>query len=60
MPDRATRSVLGRIGMTSARHPLLFLGAWLVVVAVILGTAILGLGGQSLFGRLSSGAPSVQ
>ena len=59
MAERVGRGRLGRIGATAARHPLLFLGAWLVVVAVILGTAILGLGGQSLFGRLSSGAPSV-
>jgi RND superfamily putative drug exporter len=44
----------------SARHPLLFLGGWALVIAVIFSTAILGLGGQSLFGRLSNGAPSVQ
>jgi RND superfamily putative drug exporter len=51
--------VLGRIGGTAARHPLLFLGAWVLLLAVIFATAILGLGGQSLFGRLATGAPSV-
>jgi uncharacterized membrane protein YdfJ with MMPL/SSD domain len=59
MAERVGRSRLGRIGAAAARHPLLFLGSWVLVLAVILGTAILGLGGQSLFGRLSSGAPSV-
>ncbi|HEX4402474.1 MAG TPA: MMPL family transporter [Galbitalea sp.] len=54
------RSPLARIGATSARHPFLFLGGWVLVLAVIFVTAILGLGGQSLFGRLSNGAPSVQ
>ncbi|HEX3680522.1 MAG TPA: hypothetical protein VHU90_12435, partial [Galbitalea sp.] len=54
------RSPLARIGATSARHPFLFLGGWVLVLAVIFATAILGLGGQSLFGRLSNGAPSVQ
>ena len=54
------RSPLARIGATSARHPFLFLGGWVLVLAVIFTTAILGLGGQSLFGRLSNGAPSVQ
>jgi uncharacterized membrane protein YdfJ with MMPL/SSD domain len=54
------RSALARIGATSARHPFLFLCGWVLVLAVIFTTAILGLGGQSLFGRLSNGAPSVQ
>jgi uncharacterized membrane protein YdfJ with MMPL/SSD domain len=54
------RNPLARIGATGARHPFLFLGGWVLVLAVIFGTAILGLGGQSLFGRLANGAPSVQ
>jgi uncharacterized membrane protein YdfJ with MMPL/SSD domain len=60
MVGNARRSPLGRIGASAARHPFLFLGAWVLVVAAIVATAILGLGGQSLFGRLANGAPSVQ
>jgi uncharacterized membrane protein YdfJ with MMPL/SSD domain len=58
--NRARRSPLARIGATGARHPFLFLGSWLILLAVIFATALVGLGGQSLFGRLSNGAPSVQ
>jgi uncharacterized membrane protein YdfJ with MMPL/SSD domain len=60
MGSTPRRSPLTRIGAASARHPLLVLGGWLVVLAVIFTTAILGLGGQSLFGRLANGVPSVQ
>jgi uncharacterized membrane protein YdfJ with MMPL/SSD domain len=60
MGSTQRRSPLARIGTIGARHPLLFLGGWILVLAVIFGTAILGLGGQSLFGRLANGAPSVQ
>jgi RND superfamily putative drug exporter len=59
MPGSERRSVLGRIGSTAARHPWQFLGAWVLLLAIIVATAILGLGGQSLFGRLANGAPSV-
>src|ERR1700710_3260058 len=59
MVGSARRSPLGRIGAPAARHPFLFLGAWVLILAAILATAILGLGGQSLFGRLANGAPSV-
>src|SRR5471032_2037029 len=59
MTDTVRRSALGRIGGTAARHPLLFLAGWVAVLAVVFATAILGLGGQSLFGRLATGAPSV-
>jgi uncharacterized membrane protein YdfJ with MMPL/SSD domain len=59
MPGSVRRSVLGRIGSNAARHPWQFLGAWILLLAIIVATAILGLGGQSLFGRLANGAPSV-
>jgi uncharacterized membrane protein YdfJ with MMPL/SSD domain len=59
MTARVRRSILSRIGETGARHPIVFLGAWILLLAVIVTTAILGLGGQSLFARLSSGAPAV-
>src|ERR1700722_3635467 len=52
--------LLGRVGTTGARHPFVFLGAWLVLLVAIFATALLGLGGQALFGRLSSSAPSVR
>jgi RND superfamily putative drug exporter len=60
MRDTGKRTTLGSLGTTAARHPVLTLGAWVLVLAAILATAILGLGGQSLFGRLANGAPSVQ
>ncbi|HEY5229971.1 MAG TPA: MMPL family transporter [Galbitalea sp.] len=59
MRDIPRRGPLAAIGTGAARHPLLVLGGWILVLAVIFATAILGLGGQSLFGRLSTGAPSV-
>jgi RND superfamily putative drug exporter len=58
-PNTARRGTLAGIGSTSARHPLIFLGGWAILLAVILATALLGVGGQSLFGRLSNSAPSV-
>jgi uncharacterized membrane protein YdfJ with MMPL/SSD domain len=60
MGEIPRRGPLARIGATGARHPFLFLGGWILVLAVIFAIAILGLGGQSLFGRLANGAPSVQ
>ncbi|HMH58203.1 MAG TPA: MMPL family transporter, partial [Galbitalea sp.] len=60
MGEIPRRGPLARIGATGARHPFLLLGGWVLVLTVIFATAILGLGGQSLFGRLANGAPSVQ
>jgi uncharacterized membrane protein YdfJ with MMPL/SSD domain len=58
--DFPRRGPLASVGRSAARHPLLFLGGWVIVLAVIFATAILGLGGQSLFGRLASGVPTVK
>ena len=54
------RGPLASVGRSAARHPFLFLGGWVIVLTVIFATAILGLGGQNLFGRLASGVPTVQ
>ena len=60
MSDTTRRGPLASVGRSAARHPVLFLGGWVIVLAVIFATAILGLGGQGLFGRLASGIPTVQ
>ncbi len=60
MSDTTRRGPLASVGRSAARRPLLFLAGWVIVLAVIFATAILGLGGQSLFGRLASGIPTVQ
>jgi uncharacterized membrane protein YdfJ with MMPL/SSD domain len=58
-PKRARRGPLTGIGESAARHPAWFLVAWAILLTAIFVTALLGIGGQSLFGRLSSSAPSV-
>lgn len=60
MSDTNRRGPLASVGRSAARHPLSFLGGWILILAVIFATAILGLGGQSLFGRLATGVPTVQ
>lgn len=47
------------LGRTIARHPLLTVLCWLVLVALAGGLALTGLGGQGLFDRLHSGEPQV-
>ncbi|WP_022916237.1 MMPL family transporter [Ruania albidiflava] len=48
-----------RLGRTIARHPLLTVLCWIVLVAVTGGLALTGFGGQGLFDRLHSGEPVV-
>jgi uncharacterized membrane protein YdfJ with MMPL/SSD domain len=55
----AGESPLSRIGSGVARHPLVAIGAWVIVLAVVFVTALAGVGGQTLFGRLVNAAPSV-
>jgi uncharacterized membrane protein YdfJ with MMPL/SSD domain len=59
MSTRERQTALGRVGEIAARRPVLFVGAWVIVLATILATAIFGLGGESLFGRLANGSPQV-
>jgi RND superfamily putative drug exporter len=49
---------LGRLGATSARHPLRFVLVWVVLTAAAFAVAVGGVTGESLFQRLHSGAPS--
>ncbi|HXR43703.1 MAG TPA: hypothetical protein VN759_02770, partial [Pseudolysinimonas sp.] len=57
-PPRRRRP-LAAIGGASARHPFVVLTVWLVVLAASVAFALGGAGGQTLFQRLVSAAPSV-
>ncbi|MEJ1229828.1 MAG: MMPL family transporter [Galbitalea sp.] len=59
MRETTHRGPLAALGAGVARHPVAALGAWAIVLAVVFVTAVSGLGGQSLFGRLVNAAPSV-
>lgn len=48
-----------RLGRTIARHPLLTVLSWILLVALAGGLALTGFGGQGLFDRLHSGEPQV-
>ncbi|MGN6197634.1 MMPL family transporter [Humibacter sp.] len=50
---------IGRLGASAARHPLVTLACWFVVVAAAAATALGGIGGQTLFDRLAGSVPSV-
>lgn len=50
---------LARVGGTAARHPVVTLLAWGLLVAGAVATAVLGVTGESLFDRLQGDAPSV-
>ena len=51
--------VFARIGRAVAHHPRLTLVAWLVFAVLGYGLAVLGVHGENLFDRLSTGAPGV-
>ena len=51
------RGPVARLARASARHPWVVLVAWVLVVGISIATAILGVTGENLFGRLVSGAP---
>ena len=57
--SRGRRGAVGRLSAASAAHPIATLVAWLLVLAVALGTAVFGLTGETLFERLDGAAPSV-
>jgi RND superfamily putative drug exporter len=52
--------MLRTLGVAVARHRLITLLIWVVVLAGCIGTALAGVTGESLFQRLSSVGPSVQ
>lgn len=51
--------VLDRLGLTVARHPRLTVLTWAVVAVACLFLALVGVGGQNLFDRLTTGEPTV-
>jgi RND superfamily putative drug exporter len=52
-------SVFASLGRRVARHPRAFVIAWTIVTVLGFGLASFGVQGQSLFERLSTGAPGV-
>lgn len=60
MPAAPSRpGPLARVGGLTARHPVLTVLVWAVLLAAALGTAVGGVTGQTLFERLQGDAPSV-
>ncbi len=51
--------VFDSLGRTVARHPRRTIAVWAVVTAACFALALLGVGGETLFDRLSTGAPQV-
>jgi uncharacterized membrane protein YdfJ with MMPL/SSD domain len=51
---------LERLGGAAARHPIITLIAWAVLLLVAVGTAIVGVTGENLFDRLRSAAPTAE
>ena len=51
--------VFARLGRRIARHPLRTIGAWVVLTALGFGLAVVGVQGENLFDRLTSGEPGV-
>ncbi len=51
--------VFESLGRTVARHPRLTIAVWLVVAALGFALALVGVHGENLFDRLTTGAPSV-
>jgi len=49
-------SPFARLGEAVARHPWWSIGAWVALVAVTLGAALIGFGGGSLFDRMANDA----
>ncbi len=53
----APRGAVARIAVASARRPWIVLIVWAIAVGISVATAIVGITGENLFGRLVSGAP---
>jgi RND superfamily putative drug exporter len=58
MSTKARHGVVARIAVGSARRPWIALAAWVVIVGFSAATALFGITGDTLFGRLVSGAPT--
>jgi uncharacterized membrane protein YdfJ with MMPL/SSD domain len=50
--------MLAAIGGAAARHPVITLVAWIALIGAAVATAVAGIGGESLFDRLTSAAPA--
>ncbi len=55
--SESPRGVVERLATSAARRPWITLAAWAVLVGVAVATALVGVTGENLFGRLVSGAP---
>lgn len=53
------RGLLARVGGLAARHPVVTVVVWALLLATALATAVGGVTGQTLFERLQGDAPSV-
>jgi len=58
MNSGARHGVVARLAVGSAHRPWIALTAWAIVVALSAATALVGITGDTLFGRLVSGAPT--
>lgn len=58
-PADAVPGRLARIGLAGARHPVIALVAWAVIVGAAVAIAVLGVTGETIFQRFSGGAPTV-
>lgn len=55
--SESPRGFVERLATSAARRPWITLAAWAVLVGVAVATALMGVTGDTLFGRLVSGAP---
>lgn len=51
---------LERLGGAAARHPIITLVSWAILLVVAVGAALVGVTGENLFDRLRSGAPTAE
>ncbi len=55
--SESPRGIVERLATSAARRPWITLAAWAVLVGVAVASALVGVTGETLFGRLVSGAP---
>src|SRR5690606_35212216 len=51
--------LLARVGLASARHPVIALIAWALVLGSAIAIAVFGVTGETIFQRFAGGAPTV-